>query len=58
MGVNIPAPSNMWKLKLREGNWVPEVAQQEAFRIFPSGLSLKEQQVEVLTGASRLRPGD
>ena len=49
--------TQMWKLGLREGNWVPGVAQQGKFRIFPSGLSLNGQQAEGLTGASRLRPG-
>lgn len=39
----------IWKLRLRKRNWVPEVAQQGKSRLFPLGLSLDRQQVKVLT---------
>lgn len=48
----------VWKLRLRERNWVPEVARQGKSRLFPLGLSLDGQHVKVLTGTPRLRPGD
>lgn len=48
----------IWKLRLRERNWVPGVARQGKSRLLPLGLGLDGQHVEVLTGAPRLRPGD